>query len=111
MQNNMKNFFKFLQPTAVISAKSLRPSSWYRITHEAVVDWVFIVLLAITSILILIVLGVSLYMDVDNTLTHKFVSNTPSQKVLINETELSAIVDKVSNINVSNGAVPADPSL
>lgn len=88
-----------------------------RLAHEATTDWIFVFLITTLSIVVLVFLAVSLYFDVDNTLSHKFVADPALLKPLINKDNLKSVVhrieDRVKDREYLNKgmSISPDPSL
>ena len=117
----MNKFAQFCKPK-VSPPPLVHQLSWHRIAREAMVDWVFISLISIICILILVAVNISLYIDVDSTLSHKFVPDSFQQRPFINQKELANTAGKIDQrADVRNSilgevqsgklVIPGDPSL
>jgi|GEM_PF-5182254 len=117
----MNKFLKFLKPK-VATPPLVHQSYWYRVKHEVATDWIFILALSTICSIVLIIMGVSLYINVNDTLTHKFTPDLFQKRPLINQKDLSDAIERFDTRAVSRDSVlgatstvkvsiPSDPSL
>ena len=117
----MNKFAQFFKPK-VSPPPLVHQLSWHRIAREAMVDWFFISLVSVACIASLIIINTSLYIDVDSTLSHKFVPDSFQQRPFINQKELTNTMSKIDQRagvrtsilgggQVGKLVIPSDPSL
>ena len=63
------NIFSHKNKTVTNNSPLIRQNSWHRIAREPSVDWIFIFLVSVLCAALLIVVGVTTYLDVDDTLS------------------------------------------